>query len=59
MQGSFSRDSAWITAVSSMRLLVGGGLSAGELPAVGAVHQNRAPAAGARIAGAGAVGVDW
>ena len=22
MQGSFSRDSAWITAVSSMRLLV-------------------------------------
>ncbi|CAN4027294.1 hypothetical protein MCGFDL_MCGFDL_00160, partial [Dysosmobacter welbionis] len=36
----------------------GGGLSAGELPAVGAVHQNRAPAAGARIAGAGAVGVD-
>ena len=52
MQGSFSRDSAWITVVG------GGGLSAGELPAVGAVHQNRAPAAGAGIAGAGAIRVD-
>ena len=36
----------------------GSSFPAGKFPPVGAVHQDRSPAAGARIAGAGAIRVD-
>ena len=58
MHGRFSASSAEIAAISSMRLLVVCGLAALQLLLVLAEGQDRAPAAGAGIARAGAVGID-
>ena len=57
-QGFFSASSAGIAAISSMRLLVVAASPPLKFLLVLAVDQDRAPAAGPGIPGAGAVGVD-
>ena len=57
-QGSFSMESASMTAVSSMRLLVVSGAPPESSFLWAPYSQDGAPAAGPGIAGAGAVGID-